>query len=80
MVIRNTNDLVAQHTLRTTVYCEGVGLHSGQSIAMCVRPAAADSGISFVRKDVPMDNGALRALWHNIEDTQHCTLSASTTQ
>ncbi len=41
-----------QHTLKNAINCSGVGLHSGIKVAMCLRPAAANTGIVFHRTDV----------------------------
>jgi len=40
-----------RQTLASEVEIEGIGLHSGESIRMRLIPAAAESGISFVRTD-----------------------------
>jgi len=40
-----------RQTLASDVSIEGIGLHSGDSIRMRLIPAAAESGISFVRTD-----------------------------
>jgi UDP-3-O-[3-hydroxymyristoyl] N-acetylglucosamine deacetylase len=36
-----------QHTIRKTVICQGVGLHSGAPVEMTLRPAPADHGVVF---------------------------------
>jgi UDP-3-O-[3-hydroxymyristoyl] N-acetylglucosamine deacetylase len=41
-----------QHTLATAVQCQGIGLHSGQTTTVTLKPAAADQGRSFVRVDL----------------------------
>ena len=41
-----------QHTLSGPAVCAGVGVHSGQRVRVAVRPAAADTGVVFVRSDV----------------------------
>jgi UDP-3-O-[3-hydroxymyristoyl] N-acetylglucosamine deacetylase len=41
-----------QHTLKNAINCSGVGLHSGIKVAMCLRPAPADTGIVFHRTDI----------------------------
>jgi UDP-3-O-[3-hydroxymyristoyl] N-acetylglucosamine deacetylase len=43
--------LRAQTTLRTSVSIEGVGLHSGHPVRAHFRPAPANHGIVFVRRD-----------------------------
>ena len=41
-----------QHTLRSAVGCEGVGLHGGEAVRLALKPAAENAGIVFVRTDV----------------------------
>jgi len=41
-----------QRTPRRAVHCQGVGLHSGQSVHMTIKPAPAGSGIRFIRTDL----------------------------
>ena len=43
---------VRQTTLARAARCKGIGLHTGRNITMTLRPAAADNGIVFVRKDM----------------------------
>ena len=42
-----------QRTLRHTIGCAGVGLHSGARVAVTLRPAAESTGIRFRRVDRP---------------------------
>jgi len=41
-----------QHTLRNTVSCTGIGLHSGHKVSLSMKPAPSDSGIRFRRADL----------------------------
>jgi UDP-3-O-[3-hydroxymyristoyl] N-acetylglucosamine deacetylase len=41
-----------RRTLRTAVGCTGIGLHSGKPVRLELKPAPAEHGIRFVRKDV----------------------------
>ena len=41
-----------QRTLRRMVNCAGIGLHSGQKVTLVLKPAPADHGIRFQRKDL----------------------------
>ena len=41
-----------QHTLKNAINCSSVGLHSGVKVAMCLRPAPANTGIVFHRSDI----------------------------
>jgi UDP-3-O-[3-hydroxymyristoyl] N-acetylglucosamine deacetylase len=42
----------AQHTLRRSVSCTGIGLHSGNKVTLSLKPAPADTGIRFQRADL----------------------------
>jgi len=42
----------AQRTLRRTVPCAGIGLHSGQKVTLTLKPAPAGFGIRFKRTDL----------------------------
>src|SRR6476661_3531736 len=42
----------AQRTLRRSVSCAGIGLHSGKRVSLSIRPAPADAGIRFRRADL----------------------------
>ena len=42
-----------QRTLRNKVSCCGVGLHSGKDVRLELKPAEVDSGIVFLRADLP---------------------------
>ena len=42
-----------QKTLAHTVRFDGVGLHSGKTVQVEIRPAAANTGILFQRTDLP---------------------------
>ncbi|MFI4974016.1 MAG: UDP-3-O-acyl-N-acetylglucosamine deacetylase [Caulobacterales bacterium] len=51
----------SQHTLAGRISFEGVGLHTGRTVHVTLSPAAADSGIGFVRTDVTDKNNRVRA-------------------
>ena len=42
----------AQRTLRRSISCAGIGLHSGRKVRLSLEPAPADSGIRFRRSDL----------------------------
>ena len=44
--------LSSQRTLRRSVTCAGIGVHSGSKVSMSLVPAAPDSGIRFRRTDL----------------------------
>ncbi|MGH7093459.1 MAG: UDP-3-O-acyl-N-acetylglucosamine deacetylase, partial [Stellaceae bacterium] len=64
----------SQHSLKTAVSCHGVGLHSGHTITMTLRPAPAGSGIVFRRVDLGVD---IPASWANTAASPLCTLLAN---
>ncbi len=45
-----------QRTIAGPALCAGIGVHSGAHVRLVVSPAPADSGIVFVRTDLPGDN------------------------
>ncbi|MEO7191212.1 MAG: UDP-3-O-acyl-N-acetylglucosamine deacetylase [Vicinamibacterales bacterium] len=44
--------MAAQKTIRRTVNCAGIGLHSGRKVTLSLKPAPADYGIRFQRSDL----------------------------
>lgn len=44
--------IVRQRTLAETISCTGIGLHSGKTTEVTMRPAPAGTGIVFVRSDL----------------------------
>jgi UDP-3-O-[3-hydroxymyristoyl] N-acetylglucosamine deacetylase len=69
--------VVRQHTLRSSISCTGVGLHSGTKTAMTLHPAEAGSGIRFRRVDVTDRNNIIPALFANVTDTRLNTCIAN---
>lgn len=61
-----------QYTLRQPVRCNGTGLHSGKPVGLTIRPAATDSGIAFVRTDLPK-KPVIPARFDQIGDTTLAT-------
>ena len=59
-----------QTTLANKVSCSGIGLHSGSQVSMVVYPAAANSGIVFKRKDVPVKHALIPAKFDAVCDTR----------
>ncbi len=44
--------MIQQRTLKSIARTVGIGLHSGTRVELCLRPAAADTGIVFRRTDL----------------------------
>jgi len=62
-----------QQTVEKTVHCEGVGVHSGKSVHLTIKPASVNQGIQFVRADLP-NKPAIRAHFNNVIDTSLATV------
>ena len=65
---------IVQRTLKTCIPYVGTGLHSGCRIGMLVRPGEINTGVRFVRNDVPTGRGIIPALWHHVVDTRLGTI------
>lgn len=63
-----------QQTLKNSVSCQGVGLHSGKQIQITLNPAEADSGICFIRTDLDTGNTVISAQYDHVVDTRLCTV------
>lgn len=60
-----------QRTLKASIGCVGVGLHSGRKLRLTLHPAAPDSGIVFRRADLGID---IPARFDHVVDTRLCTV------
>ena len=60
-----------QHTVRRSVSCTGIGLHSGRKVTMSLQPATADSGIRFRRAD--LDGVEIPATVDNVDRLHYAT-------
>ena len=52
MMIPLTATTIRQRTVHAPLTLSGIGLHSGKTVHMTLRPAPIDSGIAFVRTDL----------------------------
>ncbi len=59
-----------QHTLRSPALFAGVGVHTGEYTRVTVRPAAADTGIVFVRTDIKDGDNRVPATGEAVCKTQ----------
>lgn len=70
--LRGLVPMIRQRTLQNTIRATGVGLHSGEKVYLTLRPAAANTGIVFVRTDLdPVVQ--IPAHPENVHDTMLCT-------
>ncbi len=65
---------VGQRTLKSAIHCAGIGLHTGRAVRMTLRPGDTDTGIVFMRTDVPEASGLVRARHSAVVDTRLCTV------
>lgn len=64
---------IVQKTLAAAVTCVGVGVHSGAQTTLVLRPAPVNSGITFIRTDLPEAIARIPAVWNAVCDTRMCT-------
>lgn len=62
-----------QHTLKSAIRFDGIGLHSGQPVRMVIHPAAAEHGIWFRRSDVLFGDALIPARWDSVRQSPLCT-------
>ena len=70
----NNDQSVYQHTLRKSVSFVGIGLHTGKSTTVTIKPSIDSSGIFFQRTDVKSGTGLIPARWYNVCDTTLSTV------
>lgn len=61
-----------QRTVAKEISCTGIGLHSGKTVGLIIKPAPADSGIIFERLDTS-DDCKIRASFDNVTQTNMAT-------
>jgi UDP-3-O-[3-hydroxymyristoyl] N-acetylglucosamine deacetylase/3-hydroxyacyl-[acyl-carrier-protein] dehydratase len=61
-----------QHTLRSAAKISGVGIHTGQTVEMTLKPAEPNTGILFKRVDLP-GTPTVKADVDNVIDTTRST-------
>ncbi len=64
---------IFQHTLKNSIYCSGVALHSGARVSMSLHPAESDTGVVFRRTDVNDADAIVPARHDMVGDTRLCT-------
>ncbi len=64
--------MLKQRTLKKQVSATGVGLHNRVKVTLTLKPAAIDSGIVFVRADLP-GTPSIQARPEAVRDTRMCS-------
>lgn len=62
-----------QTTINAPVSCYGIAVHSGETVQLILKPAKADQGIIFVRKDIKYGDNHILASFNNVSETSLCT-------
>jgi UDP-3-O-[3-hydroxymyristoyl] N-acetylglucosamine deacetylase len=62
-----------QKTIKDSVQLEGVGLHNGIKVNLCIKPNEDNSGIIFKRVDVDNTNNIIEASYKNVNSPILCT-------
>ena len=71
MVKYNTS---AQTTIGDSVGLVGIGVHSGKRVAMTLHPADPNTGIVFLRTELPGRDVEIKADWKAVSATDLCTV------
>ncbi|WP_413575010.1 UDP-3-O-acyl-N-acetylglucosamine deacetylase [Bdellovibrio sp. HCB290] len=61
-----------QKTIRKKTVINGIGIHSGDPCTLTFRPAPSDTGVYFIRKDLP-GSPSLKVTARNVQATSHQT-------
>ena len=64
--------MLNQRTIAKAVHAIGVGVHSAEKVRLTLRPAEENSGIRFVRSDLP-EKDPIQAHAENVSDTMLST-------
>jgi len=62
-----------QKTIKEPIEFEGVGLHNGAKVKLCLKPAEINSGIKFKRTDIDSDKNIIDATYKNVISPILCT-------
>lgn len=73
MATHNIKESLTQCTVKDSISCMGVGLHTGKKVKLTLKPAEAGTGINFIRTDVHPGTGFIAARWYNVTDTDLAT-------
>ncbi|MSO74276.1 MAG: UDP-3-O-acyl-N-acetylglucosamine deacetylase [Alphaproteobacteria bacterium] len=66
--------MVSQRTLKSSIHCNGVGVHTNQRVAMTLLPAGPNTGILFRRVDLVGKGRDVKAVHANVIDSRLCTV------
>lgn len=61
-----------QKTVNGPIHFQGIGVHSGNTVNMTIKPAPVDVGYVFIRTDLT-ENNQIKARWDTVSDTSMST-------
>ena len=62
-----------QKTIKDLIELEGIGLHNGIEVKLCLKPAKVNSGIKFKRIDIDGEKNIIEASYKNVHTPILCT-------
>ena len=62
-----------QKTIKEPIEFDGVGLHNGIKVNLCIKPAEINFGIKFRRLDIDDDKNIIEANYKNVSSPILCT-------
>jgi len=62
-----------QKTIKESIQLEGVGLHNGLNVSLCIKPEKENSGIVFKRTDIDERKNIIEANYKNVHSPVLCT-------
>jgi len=62
-----------QRTIKDTIELQGIGLHNGKNVNLCLKPAKINSGIKFIRTDIDSTKNIIEANYNNVRTPILCT-------
>ncbi len=62
-----------QKTLQNNIQLEGIGLHNGIKVNLCLKPAEVNTGIIFKRTDIDDKKNIIEANYKNVNSPILCT-------
>ncbi len=72
MELNNSNGQTFQHTIKSDLTLSGAGIHTGQSVTICIKPSAPNTGITFQRVDME-GKPTIKADVDNVVETNRST-------
>jgi UDP-3-O-[3-hydroxymyristoyl] N-acetylglucosamine deacetylase / 3-hydroxyacyl-[acyl-carrier-protein] dehydratase len=72
MELNKSNGQSFQHTIKDDLTISGAGIHTGQSVTICIKPSAPNTGITFQRVDIE-GKPVIKADVDNVVETNRST-------